>query len=155
MLPYPKRSLFIWRHLPFILSILSFFVSVIVLSSFINPPTCADGWNSLSIGRQGACSWHGGVEVDPLEYFVLPLGGLIAYLIYIWTIRIPFIKRKYFEYENIFEDIRLEGKDRCKFCHGEIHEIYKKEKFTIYVCNKCGKQERIQNQCKKVKTTQE
>jgi hypothetical protein len=25
-------------------------------------PTCADGWQSSSIGRQGACSWHGGVR---------------------------------------------------------------------------------------------
>lgn len=22
---------------------------------------CSDGWTSLSIGRRGACSWHGGV----------------------------------------------------------------------------------------------
>lgn len=28
-----------------------------------NYTTCADGWGSPSIGRQGACSWHGG-EVD-------------------------------------------------------------------------------------------
>jgi hypothetical protein len=25
------------------------------------PARCADGWNSPSIGKQGACSWHGGV----------------------------------------------------------------------------------------------
>lgn len=32
------------------------------LLSLIPPPTCRDGWRSPSIGRQGACSHHGGVE---------------------------------------------------------------------------------------------
>ena len=41
---------------------------------------CADGWNSPSIGRQGACSHHGGVVTrfvdqrsDELRYFVWSL----------------------------------------------------------------------------------
>lgn len=29
--------------------------------------TCADGWNSPSIGKQGACSWHGGVVTRERE----------------------------------------------------------------------------------------
>ena len=32
------------------------------LSSLIPEPRCRDGWESPSIGRQGACSHHGGVE---------------------------------------------------------------------------------------------
>jgi hypothetical protein len=35
-------------------------VSSIVLS-FLIPTSCRDGWHSSSIGRRGACSWHGGV----------------------------------------------------------------------------------------------
>lgn len=27
-----------------------------------SPATCRDGWASPSIGRSGACSWHGGVK---------------------------------------------------------------------------------------------
>lgn len=37
---------------------------------------CADGWPSLSIGHQGACSWHGGV-VHP-HYFLGALAGAAA-----------------------------------------------------------------------------
>ena len=29
---------------------------------FVPGPTCADGTSSAAIGRQGACSWHGGVK---------------------------------------------------------------------------------------------
>jgi hypothetical protein len=35
--------------------------------TFTNYRTCADGWQSPSIGKQGACSWHGGVVTRQLE----------------------------------------------------------------------------------------
>lgn len=38
--------------------------------SMPGPPRCADGWISPSIGRQGACSHHGGVVYDS-QYAVL------------------------------------------------------------------------------------
>ncbi len=31
----------------------------------VGPVICEDGWHSPSIGRQGACSHHGGVNNDP------------------------------------------------------------------------------------------
>ncbi|MGH8398718.1 MAG: hypothetical protein ACRETA_10810 [Gammaproteobacteria bacterium] len=32
-----------------------------------HPLVCQDGWPSGSIGRQGACSHHGGVDRSPIE----------------------------------------------------------------------------------------
>jgi hypothetical protein len=34
--------------------------------------TCADGWNSPSIGRQGACSHHGGVVTRTIDNRTTP-----------------------------------------------------------------------------------
>ncbi len=48
---------------------------------FLPELACEDGWGSASIGRQGACSHHGGVDNSPLVYtllFSLFLGFLIA-----------------------------------------------------------------------------
>lgn len=39
---------------------------------------CADGWGSPSIGRQGACSHHGGVRRNSGIRFLVGLGGLGA-----------------------------------------------------------------------------
>ncbi len=52
-----------------------FGLSVFIFSICIKPEaTCNDGWKSPSIGRQGACSHHGGVDYNS-EY---PLIGLIV-----------------------------------------------------------------------------
>ena len=32
----------------------------------VDPYRCADGWHSPSIGKSGACSWHGGVVGGPV-----------------------------------------------------------------------------------------
>ncbi len=37
------------------------FISSIIIASNGSYSTCRDGWASHSIGRRGACSWHGGV----------------------------------------------------------------------------------------------
>jgi hypothetical protein len=42
----------------------------------LGPTTCRDGWDSPSIGRQGACSHHGGV--DDSKAFFANLAGLIV-----------------------------------------------------------------------------
>lgn len=39
------------------------------------PAHCADGWGSSSIGKQGACSHHGGV-VYPGDWRILPAVGI-------------------------------------------------------------------------------
>lgn len=45
------------------------------------PPHCRDGWQSPSIGRRGACSWHGGVDrsANGLGFFALILSGLAGF----------------------------------------------------------------------------
>lgn len=50
-----KSVLFSW-----IFGIFIFFC----LLEFVPSPACNDGWMSSSIGRQGACSHHGGVKDD-------------------------------------------------------------------------------------------
>jgi hypothetical protein len=58
------------------------FAASLVLSLWIaGPQTCADGWRSPSIGVQGACSWHGGVNSTPqvLAFLVSAVIGWIVY----------------------------------------------------------------------------
>jgi hypothetical protein len=47
---------------PFRVGLLAFLLSLFVMSGLVGPATCVDGWHSPSIGRPGACSWHGGVD---------------------------------------------------------------------------------------------
>jgi hypothetical protein len=48
------------RH-PIITGIAIFFAVLIGVNLLLGPATCNDGWHSSSIGKQGACSHHGGV----------------------------------------------------------------------------------------------
>src|SRR4029450_11116080 len=50
---------------PLTIGIIVFVLSLITLDQVIGPANCRDGWASSSIGRQGACSWHGGVDRTP------------------------------------------------------------------------------------------
>lgn len=43
--------------------------------SILGPATCRDGWRSPSIGRQGACSHHGGVSHSRM-LLIFPFLGL-------------------------------------------------------------------------------
>ena len=47
---------------PWIVGIAVYFITVTILGSIEGPTVCSDGWASGSIGRQGACSHHGGVQ---------------------------------------------------------------------------------------------
>jgi hypothetical protein len=40
----------------FLFALLSYFIAIISTTT-----ECRDGWDSNNIGKQGACSWHGGV----------------------------------------------------------------------------------------------
>jgi hypothetical protein len=53
------------KHLPFIVAIIFFVISLNVANAMFGPAKCRDGWASPSIGKQGACSSHGGVGGDP------------------------------------------------------------------------------------------
>lgn len=59
-----------------IAGISAFLVCFIGLSLAFGPTRCSDGWASPSIGRQGACSHHGGVDhaKGTFEF----LGSLVA-----------------------------------------------------------------------------
>ena len=51
----------------------------------VGPTRCEDGWRSASIGKQGACSYHGGVNDTPRTIVGVfsavsgLLGGLFIY----------------------------------------------------------------------------
>lgn len=49
-------------------------------NQIIGPTRCSDGWASPSIGKQGACSHHGGVNRSPRNGVLILsiLGGFLA-----------------------------------------------------------------------------
>jgi len=67
------------RPSPFAAGVTTYFVCIIVLAVVVRPMACGDGWVSPSIGRQGACSWHGGVSIVPL-YFVFLVSLVAAFV---------------------------------------------------------------------------
>jgi hypothetical protein len=48
---------------------------------FFDTPVCVDGWASGSIGNQGACSHHGGVQGQPATAFFISMAVAIGALI--------------------------------------------------------------------------
>ena len=69
------------RPTPFAVGLATFYTSLIALS-LLWPMACADGWLSSSIGRQGACSWHGGISLFSRFslYIVLPVSLALAFV---------------------------------------------------------------------------
>ena len=61
-----------------IVGIIVFFGSMILLSILFGGAVCSDGWASPSIGRRGACSYHGGVNrtVGTIK-FMLSIGATV------------------------------------------------------------------------------
>jgi hypothetical protein len=53
-------------------------ILTLLLSPFREGPQCRDGWESSSIGRSGACSWHGGVKSGQnfLPDMIAMIGGV-------------------------------------------------------------------------------
>ena len=60
-----------------------FLVSYFGLKYLSGPTTCNDGWHSPSIGKQGACSWHGGVNNTP-DLVALCLSVILGFIVYVW-----------------------------------------------------------------------
>jgi len=58
-----------------------FYICWITLS-VLWPMACADGWLSPSIGKLGACSWHGGVSLLSRfsQYIVIPASLVAAFV---------------------------------------------------------------------------
>jgi hypothetical protein len=70
------------RFVGILSAIIALCLAVALIRS-IPEPRCADGWDSPSIGRQGACSHHGGVKRFGHLYLFYPLGSILAgYLSY-------------------------------------------------------------------------
>jgi hypothetical protein len=66
----------VWKPSPFAVGVATFFLCILVLAVVVKPLACGDGWVSPSIGRQGACSWHGGVRIVPLSLvFIVSLAA--------------------------------------------------------------------------------
>ncbi|WP_312591824.1 topoisomerase DNA-binding C4 zinc finger domain-containing protein [Stutzerimonas nitrititolerans] len=59
-----------------------FILTLIFLKLIIGPVTCNSGWKSSSIGRQGACSHHGGVAGWKGSLPIL-LSGAAAFWFYV------------------------------------------------------------------------
>ena len=78
---------------PYIIGITIFFFSFSIISSFVDSPTCKDGWRSSSIGIQGACSHHGGVKYDPVRYLVFPVSVVTALISFFLISGIPLIQK--------------------------------------------------------------
>lgn len=56
------------------------FISFAVISTVEGPARCRDGWHSTSIGKQGACSHHGGVgrSSAPIWSLLIGIGSAIV-----------------------------------------------------------------------------
>lgn len=67
--------------LPFAVPPVVFVTALALLGPLEGPPRCRDGWQSPSIGRPGACSWHGGVRRGGWSgVAAIALAGLSLYL---------------------------------------------------------------------------
>ena len=62
------------QEAPFVLYIFLIAFFSYLINTLLGPITCIDGWHSPSIGSQGACSYHGGVEnrgwIGPLSFLL-------------------------------------------------------------------------------------
>src|SRR5438874_1673031 len=62
------------------IGVMAAMVFLVILGIFSGPATCADGWQSPSIGSRGACSYHGGVaHAGPLWFLVSIAIGFAAW----------------------------------------------------------------------------
>jgi hypothetical protein len=100
----------------------------------IEPYRCADGWESPSIGIQGACSHHGGVvggdTMPRLLKIACPLAGLLVFWLVAnayggFTTRIPSkYGTGYIADRADLIDRAISGGERIEFSYKKSHEIY-------------------------------
>lgn len=66
--------------MPFLVGFITFFLLSFAGNAIVGDTVCNDGWASPSIGKQGACSHHGGVNKLPgyLVMIVSVFGGFMA-----------------------------------------------------------------------------
>jgi len=96
-------------------------LSVFIFSVCIKPEaTCRDGWKSPSIGRQGACSHHGGVDYKG-DY---PLIGIIVGI---------FLGRKVYRFFNKNEQQTKNHESKPKFKE-EIETAINTGRKIVFLC---------------------
>ena len=61
------------------------FISSIIVAANSTYRACQDGWLSHSIGRQGACSWHGGTVIRLTDF------GWIALVVSLTIIGVAYL----------------------------------------------------------------
>lgn len=64
--------------IPFVVGGAAWFLTLIMLAPLNGAPRCRDGWASPSIGKSGACSWHGGVKRGGSWIWIASLGVGVA-----------------------------------------------------------------------------
>jgi len=113
-----------------------FVVSAVLLHFLIGPPTtCNDGWHSPSIGRQGACSWHGGVNNTPqsLGFFASVLLGLIAFALSVWL-----EQRRVSQVQETAKDKPVPINDETRRTINELRELVRNPTSNGITCPLCG-----------------
>ncbi|MFH1325843.1 MAG: hypothetical protein ABIH48_00030 [Candidatus Falkowbacteria bacterium] len=88
-------------------------ISSIIVAANSTYRACSDGWASHSIGRQGACSWHGGV-VSRLTDF-----GWIALVVSLAIIGIAFLYL-------LYKEKKEEKKKIINTSHNKEYEVQEK-----------------------------
>jgi ssDNA-binding Zn-finger/Zn-ribbon topoisomerase 1 len=100
-------------HHPLGFGFLVFLVSYIALLILIGPTTCNDGLHSPSIGKQGACSWHGGVNVFP-QLFSFWFSVFLGWLTYKWG------TRRFEREQQAIKDARETDETLCPLCGSPV-----------------------------------
>jgi hypothetical protein len=97
-----------------------FLVSYFGIKYLFGPATCNDGWHSPSIGKQGACSWHGGVNNTP-ELVAFCVSAILGFVVYVWLKLREEQKRKPL-YQALVGDKGRPTYDgpRCPLCNSEM-----------------------------------
>jgi hypothetical protein len=72
------------RFLSVVVGFVVFFALSMLAGQLLGSVKCRDGWASSSIGRQGACSHHGGVDRSRggLGMIFMVVGGFAGFLFY-------------------------------------------------------------------------
>jgi len=80
--------------------------------SRVGPTRCEDGWASPSIGTQGACSWHGGVDNSPaVNAFMATVACTMAVVAWRWIV---LVRREAAEAPQKWADYEAQRKAQLK-----------------------------------------
>lgn len=75
---------------PFVAALVAFLAVEFILNigagMLLGSVKCYDGWPSVSIGHNGACSWHGGVDRSR-DGWIMILSMIAAALVFVFSKR--------------------------------------------------------------------